>query len=126
MSLLPPGATKVDLSNKGLGDDGAARLAEELLTNTSVTELNLQINDVGAAGSASLASALEKNATLQSLNLAFNGVGAAGAASLASALEKNATLQMLVLDETVQKFFRRTAIREGDRGLPRCFVLFAG
>ena len=74
--MLPSGAAKVDLLDKGLGDDGIARLAKELAENTTVTELILSHNQVGAAGAASLASALEKNATLWELDLRDNEVGA--------------------------------------------------
>ena len=66
--LLPAGETEVRRFGI-LGDEGAARLAKELESNTSVTELNLASNSVGDAGAASLASALEKNATLETLDL---------------------------------------------------------
>ena len=42
--MLPSGAAKVHLSNRGLGDEDIARLAKELAENTTVTELNLNSN----------------------------------------------------------------------------------
>jgi len=81
-----PILTQVFLSEKGPGDDGAARIAAALEGNTHVTALGLWNNDIGPDGAIALAGMLSDNSTITALGLSDNGVGDAGATALADAL----------------------------------------
>ena len=56
----------------GIGDDGAAALAEALCSNTSLTTLDLSRCGIGDAGAAALAEALRSNTSLTVLYLEAN------------------------------------------------------
>lgn len=74
--------------------EGAARLAEALLSNSSLAALDLQDNAAGDAGAAGFAAALARNRALRHLNLSNNGVGPAGAAALAAPLAGSALQEL--------------------------------
>ncbi|MEE6497280.1 hypothetical protein FKM82_002691 [Ascaphus truei] len=98
-SLLPQlqYCTNLRLSSNGLGDRGAAALAEALITNSSLTTLDLQSNSISNQGLSSLTRGLSCNRGLKHLNLRENSVSIEGARALAEALRRNRTLTHLDL-----------------------------
>merc|ERR1719399_1748155 len=85
---------ELDLAANGIGDAGAAALAE-MLTALPLQVLELERNVVAAEGAQALAAALDRSA-LASLGLAGTLVGA-GATALAEALKANTSLTKLDL-----------------------------
>jgi Ran GTPase-activating protein (RanGAP) involved in mRNA processing and transport len=94
--------TEVNLDKNGIGDDGAAALADALKENTSITELNVGNNHIGDAGVTALAEALKMNRTLTTLSIPSESIRSnitditdVGAIALAEALKNNRTLRTL-------------------------------
>ena len=87
--------TSLDLSNKGLGVDGALILAALIKDNTSVQQLHAQNNGLGPEGAKYFGSMLEHNNTLTLLDVSGNQMKAKGAAALAGGLKANTGVQQL-------------------------------
>eukprot|EP01094_Clydonella_sp_ATCC50884_P021598 TRINITY_DN478_c0_g1_i2.p1 TRINITY_DN478_c0_g1~~TRINITY_DN478_c0_g1_i2.p1 ORF type:complete len:141 (-),score=25.94 TRINITY_DN478_c0_g1_i2:187-609(-) len=84
--------TSIDLRRCNIDDEGVARLAEALKTNTTVTELDLSENRITAASGARLAEVLKTNTTLTRLVLFINSLLDEGVEHLEEALRTNTTL----------------------------------
>jgi hypothetical protein len=69
---MAEGATSADLEDASIGDDRAAKIAEELGKHATVEVLYLGSNQIGVAGAARLAGALRENTTLKMLDLRDN------------------------------------------------------
>ena len=95
MSRLLGTARKPSLVN--VDDVAAVQLAEELASNTTVTEIDLINQTVSDVGAKALAASLIQNTTLVSLDLSQNLIGSAGARALLVALDENKTLAALDL-----------------------------
>jgi len=97
------------LSGNGLGDDGAACLADALAAGTGLHYLDLRSNGIGDAGAERLAAALAAGSSLASrnsletLDLWFNRIGTKGFQQLSDALEINQSIVWLRLDEEVPR-----------------------
>jgi len=89
--------TELDLVDSRVGDEGATKLAEALRQNTTLVSLLLRNNNVEDKGAMKLAEALKFNTTLVELNLDNNGVNDGGATKLAETLQCNSTLTKLDL-----------------------------
>uniref|UniRef100_A0A8C5U5E9 NLR family CARD domain containing 3 n=1 Tax=Malurus cyaneus samueli TaxID=2593467 RepID=A0A8C5U5E9_9PASS len=83
------------LQHNSIKEDGAAFLAEALLTNHRLVSLHLQKNAIGAQGARKIAEALKQNCSLRELS--GNSVGDGGSTALAEALRVNHSLQSLDL-----------------------------
>jgi len=83
--------------NNDIGDEGATKVSESLMTNTTLTELYLRSNKIGVEGAAKISESLMINTTLTTLNLNYNSVGDEGAAKISESLMKNTTLTELNL-----------------------------
>lgn len=123
-----PGLVHLDLSDTGVGDDGAAAIADAMKTNGALSDLDLSRNGLTSAGASSIANALEINCTLRCVRLGGNsairddgasnvafalfrnevlerldcdgcGIGSVGASCLAIALQKNYALRRLDLED---------------------------
>jgi len=83
----------------GLGDDGAAALADALASNTHVKVLDLRRNGIGDVGSSQLAYALSANSgsRITDINIDGNLVGVRGALAWASVLRNHAVLTHLTV-----------------------------
>ena len=82
-----------------IDDDAAIKLANELATNTTATEIDLCNQIVGDRGAAALADALGSNSTLAILDLSMNRIGELGATAFLRVLQakRNTTLESLDL-----------------------------
>ena len=83
--------------NDKLSDQGTFHIAEELKTNTSLTELQLYTCGLTAEGIGYIAEALAINNSLEILNLGGNEIKDEGVNHLASALRINRSLKLLEL-----------------------------
>nr|XP_026654657.1 NLR family CARD domain-containing protein 3 [Zonotrichia albicollis] len=92
-----PRSVSHSLQHNSIKEDGAAFLAEALLTNHRLLTLHLQKNAVGAQGARTMAEALKQNCSLRELILSSNSVGDSGSIALAEALRVNHSLQCLDL-----------------------------
>lgn len=81
--------TTVDLTGNSVGDRGTERIARSLMRCRSITTLNLGGNAITVIGASFLAKALATNVTLRVLDLSFNHIETAGAEHLASAIASN-------------------------------------
>ena len=77
---MAEGATEVNLYYARIGDEGTAKVAEELGKNATVEVLWPAGNQITDEGAANLAGALRENATLKTLNLSGNQITDEGAA----------------------------------------------
>jgi hypothetical protein len=109
---------KLELCSTGIGDSGAAAIAESLKVNSGLQELVLG-NQVEDSGAAAIAEALKVNSSLQKLHLCENQIGDAGAASIARALMRNASLRQLDLRDNAIGDAGAAAIEES---LERSFL----
>ena len=73
-------------------DDGADKIAEFLMTNTTLTHLNLSNCNINDDQAKKIAEGLNLNSTLYSLNLSFNTITVVGEQFLFDALKSNSTL----------------------------------
>lgn len=77
----------LDLSANDVGDEGAEKLAESVLSHTRrLRSLAIAENDIEDDGAEALAKALRSLPSLEFLDLSANAIGPQGAAALASAL----------------------------------------
>jgi hypothetical protein len=88
---------QLNMSANGIGDSGAAAVAEALMVNFSLKKLDLGNIDLGDDGAEDIAKALKVNSVLEELGLSSNGIGDSGAASIARALMRNTSLRQLDL-----------------------------
>jgi NLR family CARD domain-containing protein 3 len=88
---------QLDLSNMDIDGEQAQKIAKELATNTTLTELNLRCNRIGDNGAAAIGRALTQNQTLTAIWLEGNQISDDGATALATALTENTTLTHLYL-----------------------------
>ncbi|KAH3756170.1 Protein NLRC3 [Pelomyxa schiedti] len=99
----------LDLSGSKFGDGGAARIAQAISANKSLTSVNLGNNNIGAEGAASIARFLATNKSLVSLCLYGNYFGAEGVAQITNTLSANNTL--LSLDISTNNIWTEGAAR---------------
>uniref|UniRef100_A0A7S4BRV7 CHAT domain-containing protein n=1 Tax=Chrysotila carterae TaxID=13221 RepID=A0A7S4BRV7_CHRCT len=92
---LRGGATTLDLSDKGVGPDDVAVLAEALKVNKSLKSLDLAYNKLGADAMAALWEALKVNTSITNLVVIGNNFGPGGIAALGEVLEVNPNLTTL-------------------------------
>jgi len=80
----------LDVSNKGIGADGAQALAEALQDpNNKLESLDVENNNIGTDGAQALAEALQDpNNKLKSLDVESNNIGADGTQALKSARDR--------------------------------------
>lgn len=81
----------------GVGESGAAALAEALAQHARLLSLRLRGHAVGDAGASRLAEGLERHGALRALDLSENAIGDVGAAQLAKALLHGRDLRLLSL-----------------------------
>ena len=89
--------TTLELSENEIGDEGAKSIAEALISNTTLTTLDLSKNEIGAEGATAIADTLKNNKTLITLRLFGNKIGDEGAEAIVEALKDNQTLTTLHL-----------------------------
>lgn len=89
--------TYLDLTNNQIGDAGAGSLADAIKLNTTLTAVHLDGNQIGDAGAVKLANVINTNTSLTSVHLSANEISSVGATSLANAIKVNATLTSLML-----------------------------
>ncbi len=75
----------LDLRDNGLADDGAAVVADALLTHAGLRNVNMARNAVGDAGGAVVAAALKKATWLRTLVMNYNQLGVVTRGALAEA-----------------------------------------
>uniref|UniRef100_A0A8C5NTB0 NLR family CARD domain containing 3 n=1 Tax=Junco hyemalis TaxID=40217 RepID=A0A8C5NTB0_JUNHY len=92
-----PHSVSHSLQHNSIKEDGAAFLAEALLTNHRLLTLHLQSNSISSAGVTALTTALCSNRGLLSLNLRENSISREGGPAIARALRSNSTLRKLDL-----------------------------
>ena len=96
MSPKQPSTRKLNLYRMQLGNEGAIRLAADVLPHCPKLELlYLEGNGIGDEGATALAEALPHCPTLRALDLQDNeGIGDAGVAALVEALPPHPTVVM--------------------------------
>jgi pimeloyl-ACP methyl ester carboxylesterase len=95
--LLREGGERLDLKGRSLGAAGAAVVAEELPLS-AVRNLHLDSNGIGDQGAASIAELLGAGASsVEVIYLQLNDIGRDGIEALATALKRNSTLRGLHL-----------------------------
>jgi len=99
----------LDLTNCGLGDEGAEALAAALAHNKTLTTLALGQNSITEVGAQLLAQALHGDAVLSTLELQENPIKTEGAVALAKVMSTNSSLLHLNL----------AGCRIGDEGVVR-------
>jgi len=82
---------KCDLNNCLIGDEGAKKISELLMINTSLTNLSLGWNNIGDKGVKYLCDSLRINSTLTYLYLGHNIIGNDGAINICETLMTNTT-----------------------------------
>lgn len=87
----------VNLSRNGIGDRGAAAVANVIGTRDGLIGLNLSRNDIESDGAHAIARMLCRNSRLNSLNMAKNKVGYDGALAIFNALSGSCRLQRVDL-----------------------------
>ena len=80
-----------------IGDQGAARFAETLKVNETLTKLNLSWNDISYSCTACLADAFKVITAQTELDLSFNDIAEDGFPCLVDALQRN-TVQNVAVD----------------------------
>jgi hypothetical protein len=95
--LRNPSVTRLVISYRNLGPDGATALAEALKGNTTLDILALAYSKLGPDGATALVEVLKHNTTLRILDLTSNNLGPDGATALAEVLKHNTTLRILDL-----------------------------
>ena len=90
---------KLDMSNRDIGDRGAAALAESFHVNNVLDDLDLSGNAIGDFGAKQIARALRSNPSIKYLDLSRNKIGKKGAFELMEAFEKNSVLKRLHLSD---------------------------
>eukprot|EP01094_Clydonella_sp_ATCC50884_P017423 TRINITY_DN3032_c0_g1_i1.p1 TRINITY_DN3032_c0_g1~~TRINITY_DN3032_c0_g1_i1.p1 ORF type:complete len:225 (-),score=38.32 TRINITY_DN3032_c0_g1_i1:367-1041(-) len=93
-----PTLTHLHIKRKGIGDEGAVRLADALGGNTALEGLYLALNNIGDEGASRLADCLRHSTALKILMLHGNTIGDEGAGMLADALRGNTALNVLNLE----------------------------
>jgi Ran GTPase-activating protein (RanGAP) involved in mRNA processing and transport len=91
--------TDLDLSSKEIDCKKAKRIAHQLETNTTLTNLKLRENKIGDNGASAIANALTKNRTLMSIELRKNSFSDVGVVAIAMALLHNDSLKELYLGD---------------------------
>ena len=97
--------TKLDMSHKNMGADGAIMLAPEIVANGALVSANLLNNKIGVEQAQNLATILKDHATLKSLcgnkgdetvlDMSGKKMGAGGAIMLAPEIVANGALTSL-------------------------------
>mmetsp|Transcript_19578 Transcript_19578/g.42795 ORF Transcript_19578/g.42795 Transcript_19578/m.42795 type:complete len:471 (+) Transcript_19578:34-1446(+) len=95
---LMNGDTQVFLRSCGLGDAGAAVIAEVMRQCTRLRVINVSGNGIGDSGALRLAEALQGVKEAEVLWLSGNRIGDAGATQLAGLFERGPRLRILGLD----------------------------
>ncbi|KAH3762193.1 transport protein Sec24 [Pelomyxa schiedti] len=85
------------LRGNSIGDEGASKIAESLVSNKSLVSLYLERNSIGAEGASKIAESLVSNKSLVSLDLGWNSIGDEGASKIAESLVSNKSLVSLYL-----------------------------
>ena len=84
--IIKPSAV-IDLSHKGINDDGAHVLAFGLCNNTTIVELNISFNDIGDDGAVAIIGCLVHNRTLKKLDLSCNKISTNGMNKISENIE---------------------------------------
>jgi Ran GTPase-activating protein (RanGAP) involved in mRNA processing and transport len=82
-------------AESGLGTDGCIKIAEMLVSNSTIQHLDLASNAIEDQGATAIARALATNTTLVKLELQRNGISSVGVRYMAEALKHNTTLESL-------------------------------
>mmetsp|Transcript_24650 Transcript_24650/g.44730 ORF Transcript_24650/g.44730 Transcript_24650/m.44730 type:complete len:1868 (-) Transcript_24650:3021-8624(-) len=90
--------TQIDLSNNLITDNGARQLARAAQAHPALTVLNLSHNAIGVPGCEALAKCLEHNTVLARLHLGHNAVTPPGVYCFQDVMKKNSTLLELTFD----------------------------
>ena len=115
--------TQLDLSNNGIGPEGAKPLADALRVSPSVTECNLRDNKLGVEGWTIVFNALRDSTTskIVTWNLSSEGLGPEIAKPLAEYISVTASLTSLNLADNilcgVNAFGRGTYSAEGIKAI---------
>jgi tetratricopeptide (TPR) repeat protein len=94
---LAPGVRRLWLDGNSLTDVGAAAIARLVDRNRDLSFLSLDRNQIGDGGAAELAAALARHHALRQVQLAANRIGPIGAEALAAALEENPRIARVAL-----------------------------
>lgn len=100
--MQTPNLRTLDLENTELGDEGVARIMDEITgQDVALRHLYLNANGIGEKAAIAIAGYLAHPACkMESLYLASNPIGDAGALPIATALELNASLLRLSMSST--------------------------
>lgn len=85
----------LDLSETGMGDEGASAVADALKSNGTLSDLDLSRNGITSVGAGAIASSLEINCSLRCIRLGHNDIKDDGASNVAFALFRNEVLERL-------------------------------
>jgi hypothetical protein len=94
VDALNSSLTALNLSNCGIGANGARDIANSLKTKTSLTVLTLGFNNIGDAGAEALADVLALAKAFKEFQLFFCGIGQRGALALGRAWGSNTALSI--------------------------------
>jgi len=86
------------LAGNAFSAEGATKIADALVMDTSVRALWLKRNPIGPKGAVALGEMLAQNSTLETLDLVNTGLGDKGIEALFDGLSENRTLRTLYLD----------------------------
>ena len=96
--------TSLKFGDNKIGDSGIARIANALLTSTTMRKLDINSCDISDVGAESLATALGVNRSLYELDISYNKIGNKGIVHIGNALQTNYCNSLRILsvgDETV-------------------------
>ena len=105
----------LELSRNALGNRGAKKIGDALITNRTLKKLDVSLNDISSRGGVSIANAARQNLTLKELNISWNAIGDIGGKALGEALGSNRALRTLDISQCAIGEDATCAISEGLR-----------
>ena len=100
-ALISPKCTVeiLELSRNALGNRGAKKIGDALITNRTLKVLDVSLNAISSRGCVSIANGTRDNSTLKELCISWNAIGDIGGKALGEALASNRALRTLDISQ---------------------------
>ena len=100
-ALISPKCTVeiLELSRNALGNRGAKKIGDALITNRTLKVLDVSLNAISSRGCVSIANGTRENSTLKELCMSWNAIGDIGGKALGEALASNRALRTLDISQ---------------------------
>ena len=100
-ALISPKCTVeiLELSRNALGNRGAKKIGDALITNRTLKVLDVSLNAISSRGCVSIANGTRENSTLKELCISWNAIGDIGGKALGEALASNRALRTLDISQ---------------------------